>query len=321
MRREGSPFTGLATVAVKEAADHLTSARMHLVMLLVLLTAGGAIYGAIGQIKNTIGADPFLFLRLFTTSQTVGDTSIPSFVIFLGFLLPLVAIALGFDAINGEYGRRTMSRLLAQPIYRDALLTGKFLGGLLVLSIVLVTLWLLMTGLGIIFLGVPPSGEEVLRSVAFLVASLAYAGVWLAVAMLFSTVFRSPATSALAALTLWLLFSIFWSMLAPAVANAIAPIDPADPMTQVANLNLTSALERISPNTLYGEMVQGLLDPTTRTFGVVFLSQLQGAVMGAPLPFGQSALLIWPQLAGLVAAMLVVFTIAYVTFQRQEIRA
>ena len=74
-----------------------------------------------------------------------------------------MAIALAFDAINGEYSRRTMSRILAQPIYRDALLAGKFLGGLLVLAICLVTLWLLMTGLGILLLGLPPSGEEVLR--------------------------------------------------------------------------------------------------------------------------------------------------------------
>jgi ABC-2 type transport system permease protein len=180
MRREGSPFTGVATVALKEAADHMTSARMHLVMLLVLLTAGGAIYGAIGQIKDTVGQDAFLFLRLLTTARE----PLPSFVAFLGFLLPLVAIALAFDSINGEYGRRTMSRILAQPIYRDALLMGKFLGGLLVLAICLVTLWLLMTGLGILLLGLPPSGEEILRGLAFLLCSLAYAGVWLAVALL-----------------------------------------------------------------------------------------------------------------------------------------
>ncbi len=317
MRREGSPFTGLATVAMKEAADHLTSARMHLVMLLVLLTAVGAIYGAIGQIKTTIGEDPFLFLRLFTTARD----PLPSFVSFLGFLLPLVAIALAFDAINGEYGRRTMSRILAQPIYRDAVLTGKFLGGMLVLAICLLTLWLLMTGLGILLLGLPPNGEEVLRGVAFLLCSLAYGGVWLAVALLFSTVFRSPATSALAALTLWLLFAVFWSMLTPLVAGALAPVDPLDPMTALHNAQVTSIVSRISPNTLYGEMTLALLDPSTRTLGIVFLSQLQGALMGAPLPFGQSALLIWPQLAGLLAAMVVVFTVAYVTFQRQEIRA
>ena len=92
-----------------------------------------------------------------------------------------------------------------------------------------------MTGLGILLLGLPPSGEEVLRGLAFLLSSLAYGGVWLAVALLFSTLFRSPATSALAALTLWLLFAIFWSMLTPLIASALAPIDPLDPMSLINN--------------------------------------------------------------------------------------
>lgn len=317
MQREGSPFRGMSVVALKEAADHLTSARVHLVMLLVILTAVGAIYGAIGQIKQTIGEDPFLFLRLFTTARD----PLPSFVSFLGFLLPLVAIALGFDGINGEYSRRTMSRILAQPIYRDALLAGKFVGGIIVLAICLLTLWLLMTGVGILLLGLPPSGEEIIRGLAYLFCSLAYAGVWLAVALLFSTLFRSPATSALAALTLWLLFSIFWGMLTPLVAGLVVPVDPLDPMTAVDQAGVQHGLARLSPNTLYGEMTLALLNPATRSLGLVFVSQLQGALMGAPLPVAQSALLIWPQLAGLIAAMLLVFTIAYVTFQRQEIRA
>jgi ABC-2 type transport system permease protein len=317
MRREGSPFTGVATVALKEAADHMTSARMHLVMLLVLLTAVGAIYGAIGQIKDTIGEDSFLFLRLLTTAKD----PLPSFVAFLGFLLPLVSIALGFDAVNGEYNKRTLSRVLAQPIYRDALLMGKFLGGFLVLLICLVTLWLLMTGLGILLLGLPPSGEEILRGLAFLLCSLAYAGVWLALALLFSTVFQSPATSALAALAVWLLFTIFWSMLTPLVAGVLVPVDPLDPMTALHHAEIQETIARLSPNKLYGDMTLALLNPETRSLGLVFMSQLQGALLGAPLPLSQSVLLIWPQLAGLVAAMVLVFTVAYVAFQRREIRA
>ncbi|ASY58209.1 ABC-type transport, permease protein [Sinorhizobium sp. CCBAU 05631] len=151
MTREGSPFKGAATIAFKEAADHMTSARMHLIMLLVLLTAIGAVYGAIGRITATTAEDPFLFLKLLTEACE----PLPSFAALLGFLLPLVAIALGFDAVNGEYAWRTISRLLAQPIYRDAVLFVKFLGGLLVIAIALLTLWLLMTGLGILFLGLP----------------------------------------------------------------------------------------------------------------------------------------------------------------------
>ena len=316
-QREGSPFTGLSTIALKEAADHMTSARIHLVLLLILLTAIGAVYAAIGQIKATVSEDQFLFLSLLTTARD----PLPSFVAFLGFLLPLVSIALGFDGINGEYNRRTLSRVLAQPIYRDAFLTGKFLGGLLVIAICLLALWLLVTGMGILLLGLLPGGEEVIRGLAFLLASFVYAGVWLAVSLVFSTLFRSPATSALAALALWLIFTIFWSMLAPLIASAFVQIDPYDPVSQLNFIELQRGIARISPQTLYDEMTLGLLNPTTRAFGPVFTSQLKNALMGSPLPLSESLRLVWPQLAGMIAAVVLLFTVAYVSFQRQEIRA
>jgi ABC-2 type transport system permease protein len=317
MRREGSPLKGVATVALKEAADHITSARMHLIMVLVLLTAIGAVYGAIGRIKDTTAEDAYLFLKLFTVARE----PLPSFATFLGFLLPLVAIALGFDAINGEYSRRTMSRLLAQPIYRDAVLFGKFLGGLLVIAIALLTLWLLMMGLGILFLGLPPSGADIVRGLAYLAATLAYAGVWLALAIALSTVIRLPATSALAALSVWLVLTVFWGMIAPLIAGAIAPIDPLNPMTVLTQFEWQQTIARISPQTLYGEMTVILLDPAARSVGPLFYDQLEGAVIGAPLPTMQSLLIVWPQISGLVAAMLILFTLAYVAFQRQEVRA
>jgi ABC-2 type transport system permease protein len=49
--------------------------------------------------------------------------------------------------------------------------------------------------------------------------------------------------------------------------------------------------------------------------------QMRGAILGAPLPFDQSLLLIWPQITGLIAGMIVVFAAAYVIFQREEVRA
>lgn len=317
MRREGSPLRGALTVAVKEAADHISSARLHLIMLLVLLVSAGAIYAAIGQIKQTTAEDPYLFLKLMTVAQQ----PLPSFASLLGFLLPLVGIGLGFDAVNGEFSRRTLSRILAQPIYRDALLFGKLLGGLLVVAIALLTLWLLTTGAGILLLGLPPSAEDLARSLVYLVATLVYAGVWLAVAIAFSTVLRSPATSALAALALWLVLSVFWSMLAPLAAQTIAPIDPFDPLTALTQYEWLQAISRLSPANLYSEIAAILLDPSSRSVGPVFMSQMQGALIGAPLSTMQSILIVWPQIASLFAAMVLLFTLAYILFQRQEVRA
>jgi ABC-2 type transport system permease protein len=318
MRREGSPWTGVGTVVAKETADHLSGALIVLVEILVFLTALAAIYAAIQSIRATIGESPFLFLRLMTMSQGV----VPfAFYELLGIVIPIFAIVLGFDAVSGEFNRRTLSRILAQPIYRDALLLGKFLAGLLTLAIALVSLWLLVIGLGLLFLGLPPSGEEMIRMLGFLVASIAYGGVWLALAMLFSVLFRAPASAVFSAIGLWVLFVWFWSMLTALAASLIA--GPA--MTifgpSLRYIETVQVLQRISPNTLYGDTALALLHPATRTLGPVFYSQLRGALLGAPLPASQSFILIWPQLIGLVAITVVIFIIAYAIFQRQEIRA
>src|SRR5499427_997053 len=191
MRREGSPFQGLGTVFVKKLTDTMSSVRMLVLELLIVLTALAALYGAIDNLRQNTAEDPFLLLRLFTLSSA----PLPSFVAILGFLIPLMAIGLGFDSVNSEFNRRTLSRVLSQPIYRDALLLGKFLGGLATLAVALVALWLIVLGSGLLLLGLPPRGVEVARGVGFLIVAIAYGGVWLAVSMFFSVVFRSTATS------------------------------------------------------------------------------------------------------------------------------
>jgi ABC-2 type transport system permease protein len=316
-KREGSPWTGLWAVFFKEMADHLSSTRMRILEVLILLSAVGAVYAGAQTLRQTVSEDPFLLLRVFTAAQD----PLPSFVAFLSFFLPLAAIALGFDAINGEYNRNTLSRILAQPIYRDALLWGKFLAGLATLALILLALFLLVVGLSLIFLGVPPSSEEVARALLFLLATLAYTGVWLGIALVSSVLFRSAATSALAAIAVWLFFALFWGIISQLLAQAVAPFNPFDPESQLRQAEALLAFSRISPNTLYAEAIQALLNPGVRSLGPVLISQLEGALLGAPLPLGQSFLLAWPQLTGLIALTLLLFALAYVLFQRREVRA
>jgi ABC-2 type transport system permease protein len=318
--RRGSPWTGVGTVVAKETADHLSGDRMVVIEALIFLVALVLAWFSTTTIRETIGQSPFLFLRLLT----ITPDPIPfSFISMVGLVTPIIAIALGFDAINAEFNQRTLSRILAQPIYRDALLFGKFLARLLSLSIALVSLWLLVLGLGFLRLGLPPSGEELIRMLGFLVATIAFGGVWLALAMLFSVLFRAPATAALAALGLWLLFALFWTvMVTPLLATVIA--GPAEGIfgPNIAYISTEQTLQRLSPNTLYSDAAVALLNPTTRALGPVFVSMRELSTMvTAPLPVSQSFILIWPQLTGLIAATIVIFVIAYIVFQRQEIRA
>jgi len=320
MRREGSAFQGLGTVILKELSDHMTSARMRVLEILVVLVAFASLYGAVDQLRDTTAEDPFLLLKLFTVARD----PLPSFVGILGFLIPIIAIGLGFDAINGEHNRRTLSRILAQPIYRDALLIGKFLAGLITLGIMLLCLWLLVVGFGVLRLGVPPGTEEVARSLVFLLVALAYCGVWLALAMLLSIVFRSAATAALIALGVWLFLTLIWPMLSQALAQVISPPEIRYQLLGLPSpgtIEWQTILARLSPNQLFGECVLAILSPATRALGPIYVEQLQGAVVGSGLPLGQSLLIAWPQIVGLVAGTIVLFVAGYVAFQRQEVRA
>jgi ABC-2 type transport system permease protein len=317
MQREGSPWQGLGVVILKELSDHLSSWRMRILEWLVVVVAAVTVYAAIQQIKEVTAEDPFLFLRLFTRAG--GPLPL---IALLSFLVPLVSIGLGFDLVNSEHNQRTLSRVLSQPIYRDALLLGKFLAGLATLAIGLVALWLLIIGLGVIMLGVPPGAEEVARAFIFLLVTIVYAGVWLALAMLFSILFRSAATAALAALGLWLFLTILWPLLSQPIANLITPNGDI-----LAILNTQQILARFAPSALFNEIVAVVLDPSVRStqqsmfaaMGLVLIER--GAIPDAPIPLLQSLLVVWGQIVGLVAGSILLFVAGYIVFQRQEVRA
>ena len=323
MQREGSPWHGVGIVFLKELSDHLTSMRMRVLEWLVVITGIAAVYSAIQQIREVTAEDPFLFLRLFTRA---GGQLPLSFVSLLSFLVPLVAIGLGFDLVNSEHNQRTLSRILAQPIYRDALLFGKFLAGLATIAIGLLALWLFVIGLGLLLLGVPPSGEELARALVILAVTIVYAGVWLALAILFSIMFRSAATAALVSLGLWLFLTILWPPLSQFLAAAVAtgPVTSAGEL--LGQLDTLQAFARLSPGELYGEVVAVVLDPSVRSTQQTLLASMglalveRGSIPGA-LPLLQSVLVVWAQIVSLVAATILLFVVGYVVFQRQEVRA
>ena len=317
-QREGSPWTGLWAVVAKEMADYLTSVRMLILEALILLTAFGTVYAAAQNLRAGTGSgDQFLFLRLFTTARD----PLPAFVGFLGLLVPLLAIALAFDSINGEFNQRTLSKVLAQPIYRDALLMGKFLAGLGTLALALAAIWLLIIGMGLLQLGVPPTGEETVRMLWFLLVTIFYGGIWLALAMLFSIIFRQPATAALAAIAVWLFFTVFWGIIASLLARTLQPVPPGDLQALVNQIQLELMLTRLSPNTLFSEVALAMLNPAVRALGLILPIQLHNAIPGTPLPAAQSIQLTWPHATGLIAATIVLFAVGYILFQRQEVRA
>ena len=230
------------------------------------------------------------------------------------------------DAVNGERADRTLPRLLAQPIYRDDVINGKFVAGLAAIAIALGAILLIITAWGVIQLGVIPTAEDVARLFIWYVFTVVYIGFWLALATLFSVVLRRAASSALVAIAIWLVFSLFGGLLISTLVGLIAPLGSSPTQASVlANGHLTDALTRISPDGMFQLATQALLNPHL-TSSIMTTDQLvaagqQGALGSSILSIDQSLLIVGQQLLVLVTLTIVTFALAYTAFMRQEVRA
>lgn len=307
-------------MVAKEFGDHIRSWRFAILLGIIALACIGSIYTALtalsGNAPSAEADHSFLFLQIFT----ITDGTLPQFTQFVSFLGPLMGIALGFDAVNAERSKGTLSRLISQPIYRDDFLKAKFVSSLLLISAVIFALGLLVMGAGLVVIGFPPTPEEFWRVVFFLLSAVVYVGFWLNLSILLSVRFRQAATSALAGISLWIFFTVFYSMILNLIAKGAAPGGNAGTEEILGYQNLMLTLGRLSPAELFSDVTTTLLMPNVRSLGPLTMEQVVGAV-SSPLPLGQSLLLVWPQLTGLVAATLVCFGLAYYIFMRQEIRS
>ena len=300
----------------KELADYVTSIRFIASFLLVIVVSVTGLVAASQGIRSANLPEGIVFLGLFTTSGTV----IPSLTYLVSLLIPIIGIALGFDAINSERTDGTLSRVLAQPVFRDSVINGKFLAGVVTLSIMVGTMLLLIAGYGLSMIGVPPTPEEIIRLFGYFVMTIVYGAFWMGLAILFSIVFRRVAASLLFSLALWMFFSIFILLIAPGIANVLASTADGSQAELIRNMEVQRMITRVSPNVLFQEATTVLLVPLVRSLGMV--SQSQAAYMVPnPLSLGQSILLVWPHITSLISLSAVCFAVSYILFMRQEIRA
>jgi ABC-2 type transport system permease protein len=324
------PSSGWLVVAAKEFADHVLSVRFFVLLIVLGLAAGIPLFLAterIHQLASQVSGAQAVFLALFIVGpQDVSifglDVSVQGFV---GLAAPLLGIAFAFDAVNGERSQGTLPRLVAQPIHRDDVINGKFVASLAAITLVLLSVVLLISGFGLLRLGIVPAWSEVLRLIVWFLVTIAYVAVWLAFGLLLSVVVHRAATAALIGFGVWMGVAMFGRFLLNLVLGAIAPVNDATAIDRALGLyQLHAFVLRLLPTTLYSEASSVLLNPSlTGTSTPATLGQLTQAQQQIPtlLSLDQSLLLVWPHVVALVALTVICFAIGYIQFMRQEVRA
>jgi ABC-2 type transport system permease protein len=326
--RESLPRAGWIVVAAKEFSDHLLSVRFTVLLLLLGIAAAIPLYIASGRIRE-LAQDASGASAVFLAQFTLGSEQIPFLRVdvFIGILAPLLGLAFAFDAVNSERAGGTLPRLLSQPIHRDDVINGKFVGGLAVIAIVLIAITAFIAGFGLLRLGIPPAQSEVLRIVAWLALTIIYVGLWLAFGLLLSVVVRSAATSALIGFGTWLAVTIFGQLIVTLVGGFLATPTGGTTDEVLRSAQVQQLIARLLPSTLYQESVSVILNParTQDQVSVLTLGQILQAQDPRRIPsllsLDQSLLIVWPQVVVVIALTVIIFALAYIAFMRQEVRA
>src|SRR3954467_11613146 len=244
------PHSGWRVIAAKEFGDHLLSVRFIVLLVVLGLAAAIPLYFAADRIRSLAPAAsgaPAVFLALFTLgSQQIDLLRVDAFV---GMVAPLLGLAFAFDAVNGERSEGTLPRLLAQPIYRDDVINGKFTAGMAVIGLVLVSVVVFIAGFGMLRLGIVPHGSGGLRLVSWGFVPFVYVGLWLAFGLLLSVLLRRAATAALIGFGVWLLVSVFGGLITTIVTGFLRPAADTSIDTAIGNAQLQQLVTRLMPST------------------------------------------------------------------------
>ncbi len=315
---------GLVAIYKKELADHFSSYRFVILFALIGMVSFITSYMAGISLRENlegIAKPKFVFLMLFNTTGALF-----SMVQFVAFFGPLIGLVLGFDAINRERAHGTLIKLVSQPIYRDSVINGKFLAGITTITVMLISIVLVISGLGLMMLGIVPGIEEIWRLGIYLVISIFYISFWLGISILFSISFKNIATSALASVALWIFLSFFVSLGASVIADTVAPVEQKEeinPAVVLKNARIKEAVSLFSPMVLYSDASAVIVDPTrktTRFHMMGFFERISTSRFQNPLSLGQSVVVVYPHMVALVAITLICFAISYLVFMLQEIR-
>lgn len=156
-----------------------------------------------------------LVIAYFGSAQqgTVGfrsiEFTIASLVSLVIYLIPLIALVLGFDAIVGERERGSLDLLLSMPITRFELLLGKYLG----LAGALAFSTLIGFGLVAVVLGSQMGLTALLQFVGFMLSSVLLGMAFLSLAVMLS-VFATDRTRASGlAIAAWFFFVLIFDLL------------------------------------------------------------------------------------------------------------
>ncbi|HID95352.1 MAG TPA: hypothetical protein EYP53_04755 [Candidatus Latescibacteria bacterium] len=143
----------------------------------------------------------------------------PDLVYIVNIVISLLAILFVFDSISGEKEEGTLKLMLSNPVPRDVILAGKWIGGYI--SLIVPFLLAVVIGMVISRITSPLSleGDGWMSLCWILIVALLYISVFFALGVLISTFTRKSGTSLMVALFSWVILVLTIPNIVPIIAR------------------------------------------------------------------------------------------------------
>ncbi len=212
------PFQAVRVIARKEITDAFRN-RLFMMALVMLLGLSliAIVLGAITVHNHIVEYE-----QSVKVLQDLGRTEIPpmpplnpiavskTFINYLAMVGALLAMILGFTAIDKERKAGTLPLILARPVYRDQLLSGKVLGNAILLAALMIAVGVVTAvAIGIIG-GIGLTPDQLIKLGLTMVMSWLYLLIFFLLALLMTLLTRSSHQALLITVIIWLIFAFIF---------------------------------------------------------------------------------------------------------------
>ncbi|MCR6545147.1 ABC transporter permease [Dehalobacterium formicoaceticum] len=290
-------MNGIMTLARKEVKTAFRDYIFLIVTGLFVLLSVISVY--IGS--STKNAELQAYQDIVQLLKSQGATSLPvppaiyplsvlsNIVSYVSMIGAVVAIFLGFESFSGERNNGTLKLIAVRPVYRDQIVTGKLLGGGMVIGVLLGIILIFNLVLFVFVSGLTPGINEIIRLLSFFLLAFVYMMVFYTATMYVSIRTNDSAFGFMLMMIIWVTISFLLPQLADSQRSfAYALNATAQTVTQVPSDTVVSKMiELFSPAAQFRSIGKDLLQviPETSNIGLVELLLKQtGAIIEILMP-------------------------------------
>ncbi|MGB2728903.1 MAG: ABC transporter permease [Halobacteriota archaeon] len=326
---------GLFNVARKEFIDHLTSRKFILILALFLIISAVAMHQGVGDYNNRLESYKEQISQVEEGEQSYMPEKPSILLIFqrMSYLMAIfgavLGITMGFDLITREKESRSLKSLLSHPVYRDEIINGKAVGGILALTFAMGIALIILFAM-LLILSIVPNMDEFWRIVLFGAVTIVFLPTYLSIALMASTVSKESGRALMYALIITFVISLGVPLVGGIISECVVEEPPQLPENQYRDDK--EARQRYNEEIKVCWEKRGAIEDAINTFSPFFnYCEVSSVVLygstgeiwhryGSVTVSKDVLEKIWKNVFAFLIFPIVFFAIAYVKFMRMDIR-